>query len=91
MAKITMKEKIQRSNYFEVNYLFVLYISSDQLSKTGESATKEVSGMAGYKNGTSIDDIQKDLEKRYKEEQSKIERDDSFEFYGKTWDGEAWK
>ncbi len=90
MAKIVLGFKTQQTNYFEIGYTFTLSIPVSQIGKENQATTKEVSGIASYADGTSIEDIQTDLIKRYDAEQDKLNMDTKLAFYGISWDGSKW-
>jgi hypothetical protein len=83
--KIQTKEKTQCTGYFELSYIFTLDVPQEQIGKESEALTKEVTGRASYKDGTSNDEIKADLIKRFNDEQLKLNS-----LYGLTYDGAKW-
>ncbi len=90
MKKIIILSKNQQTNYFDINYIFTLEIPQSQIGKENADITKEINGIASYKDDTSIEDIKSDLEKKYTEEQNKLNADTKLSFYGMSWDGVVW-
>lgn len=93
--KIKIGNKEQRSGYFELGYTFTLDVPQSQqlaLTKASEAvtATKEVSGVAGYKDGTELHEIQTDLIKRFNEAQESLNTETKLSWYGMTYDGKDW-
>lgn len=90
MAKITVGTKTQQSGYFDVAYKFILDVPQAQVGKESEALTKEVSGVAGYANGTDIEVIKADLINRYNQAQDDLNKETKLSFYGLSWDGSKW-
>ena len=80
--KIVIGNKEQKSGYFEIGYTFTLDVPQAQQVAKGklssatsvsaepvvvDNATIDISGVASYIDGTSIEDIQADLIKRINE------------------------
>jgi hypothetical protein len=88
--KIVIGNKTQQSNYFEVAYTFTLDIPQTQIGKESPAITKEVSGIAPYKDGTDIKTIQADLIARYGKAQDELNKETKLSWYGMTYDGKVW-
>lgn len=94
MVKILVGNKEQRSGYFEVSYTLTLdipQVQQEALSKSAISRTTETrSGVASYKDGTELKEIQEDLVSRYSKAQEELNNETKLSFYGLTWDGKVW-
>ena len=53
-------------------------------------ATVAKSGIAGFTNGTVVNVIKADLVQRLNDEQTAINNDTSYQFYGSTYNGTTW-
>lgn len=101
MKKIVIKEKKNFTNYFEVSYVFILDLPQAQIdAETKLNSALEIedavptvtekSGVASYKNGTTLKSVQDDLIAKYNEEQNKKDVDDTKAYFGMSWDGSSW-
>jgi hypothetical protein len=88
--KIVIGNKTQQSNYFEVAYTFTLDVPQAQVGKESQAVTKEVTGVAPYKDDTDIKAIQDDLIVRYSKAQAELNAEKKLDFYGMTFDGIKW-
>ena len=101
--KIVIGNKEQKSGYFEIAYTLTLDVPQLQQTAIGkmssaiansevvvDNSTIDISGIIGFADGTSIDDIKTALVGKANEEQEKLDSDTRLEFAGMTYDGEAW-
>jgi len=91
-AKIVIHERIKYDSYFEVRYLFVLETPANMVGKGdppfGATISKE--GLESYGKGTTASAIKADLIARYNAEQTALNADTTYTFWGITWDGSVW-
>jgi hypothetical protein len=90
MNKITIKEKVKRTNYYEVSYIFILDVPKSISDKTAAPTTKEVGGSLSIGEDATLKDIQEILVERYNKEQLALNTETTFDVYGMTWDGKVW-
>jgi hypothetical protein len=88
--KIVIGNKTQQTNYFDVAYTFTLDIPISQQGKADQATTKNITGVASYKDETQIQDIQNDLISRYNKAQEDLNVETKLSFYGISWDGTKW-
>lgn len=93
--KIVIGNKEQKSGYFELGYTFTLDVPQTQqtaLSKASETVqtTVERYGVAGYKDGTELVDIQNDLIARFNKAQEELNSEKKLEYFGMSYDGKVW-
>lgn len=105
MAKIIIGKKTNQSGYFEIDYTFILDVprtQQDAMAKQASAISATVdapvvdystikqTGVAGYSEGTRLEEIKADLINRFNEAQDKINSESKFEFNGLTYDGREW-
>lgn len=91
MDKITTIEKTPQVDHLIIRYVFTLAVPPSLVAKEG-SATRKITGETHWQNGTDIEIIKKDLERRYTERQGELNKEaiSSPSDYTMSYDGVKW-